>query len=278
MASDAPMRFALNHMVAPQLSVQDFFALARRLELRDVEIRNDVEGQAILDGTPAAAIRGMAAEAGVVILTINALQRFNDWTSERAREAEELIRYARDCGARALILVPTNDGRHGSDAERAKNLRTAFAALLPMLKDNGVAGLVEPLGFASSSLRSKREAAEAISDVGGAGALRITHDTFHHHLAGEPELFAQLTGLVHISGVTDRAIGIGAMRDAHRVLIDANDRISNVEQIRALLKAGYNGPFSFEPFAAELRTLADPAQAIRQSMKFIEAELAVKAA
>jgi 2-keto-myo-inositol isomerase len=278
MASNAPMRFALNHMAAPQLRVRDFFALARRLELYEVEIRNDIEGEAILDGTPASAIRGMANEAGVVILTINALQRFNDWTTERAREAAELIGYARDCGARALILVPTNDGRHGSDAERAKNLRTALAALLPMLKDNGVAGLVEPLGFASCSLRSKREAAEAISDVGGAGALRITHDTFHHHLAGEPELFAQLTGLVHISGVADRKVGVDGMRDAHRVLVDRSDRLGNIEQIRALLAAGYSGPFSFEPFAAELRTLADPAQAIGQSIKFIEAELAAKAA
>jgi 2-keto-myo-inositol isomerase len=278
MASNAPMRFALNHMAAPQLGVRDFFALARRLDLRDVEIRNDIDGQAILDGTPASAIRGMASEAGVVILTINALQRFNDWTNERAREAEELIRYARDCGARALILVPTNDGRHGSDAERAKNLRAALAALLPMLKDNGVAGLVEPLGFASCSLRSKREAAEAINDVGGAGALRITHDTFHHHLAGEPELFAQLTGLVHISGVADRSVGVDSMRDAHRVLVDRHDRVGNIEQIRALLETGYNGPFSFEPFAAELRAHADPAQAIGQSIEFIEAELAAEAA
>jgi 2-keto-myo-inositol isomerase len=278
MASNAPMRFALNHMAAPQLSVRDFFALARKLGVKDVEIRNDISGQATLDGTPAAAIRGMASEAGVVILTINALQRFNDWTAERARQAQELIGYARDCGARALILVPVNGGPLGRDASRASNLRTALAALLPMLKDSGVAGLVEPLGFASCSLRSKREAAAAINDVDGAGALRITHDTFHHHLAGEPELFAQLTGLVHISGVTDRSVSIAEVRDAHRVLVDRNDRIGNVTQIRALLEAGYNGPFSFEPFAEELRSLTDPAQAIGQSMKFIEAELAAKAA
>ena len=278
MASNAPMRFALNHMAAPQLSVRDFFALARQLGVGDVEIRNDIADEAILDGTPAAAIRGMAGEAGVVILTINALQRFNEWTADRAREAEVLIRYARDCGARALILVPVNGGPLGSATERAKNLRTALRALLPMLKDSGVAGLVEPLGFASCSLRSKAEAATAINDVDGAGALRITHDTFHHHLAGEPELFPQLTGLVHISGVTDKSVGVDDMRDAHRVLVDRNDRIGNVAQIRALLEAGYNGPFSFEPFAEELRTLKDPALAIGQSIKFIEAELAAKAA
>jgi 2-keto-myo-inositol isomerase len=272
------MRFALNHMTAPQLSVRDFFALARRLGLGDVEIRNDIAGQAMLDGTPAAAIRGMAGEAGVVILTINALQRFNDWTAERAREAEALIGYARDCGARALILVPANDGTVEETGLRAQKLRTALAALLPMLRDNGVAGLVEPLGFVTCSLRSKREAVAAINDVGGAGALRITHDTFHHHLAGEPELFPQLTGLVHISGVAEPLLRVDDMRDAHRVLVDRNDRIGNVKQIAALLAMGYNGPFSFEPFAEELRALRDPAQAIGQSMRFIEAELAAEAA
>src|SRR5688572_12949731 len=173
------LRFALNHMVAPQLSVSALFDLARRVGVTDVEIRNDIAGQAILDGTPAAAIRGMASDAGLVILTINALQRFNEWSPDRAKEAAELIRYARDCGARARILVPVNGGPLGTDSERAKNLRTALKALLPMLRDNGVAGLVEPLGFASCSLRSKREAVEAINDVDGAGVLRITHDTFH---------------------------------------------------------------------------------------------------
>ena len=52
------------------------------------------------------------------------------------------------------------------------------------------------------------------------------------------------------------------MRDAHRVLVDGRDRLGNVEQIRALAAGGYTGPCQFEPFAEELRTLADPARAI----------------
>ena len=39
------LRFALNHMVAPHLPLAEFFALARRLGLADVEIRNDLAGQ-----------------------------------------------------------------------------------------------------------------------------------------------------------------------------------------------------------------------------------------
>jgi 2-keto-myo-inositol isomerase len=45
------MKFALNHMVAPQLDIARFFELAKSLGIGAVEIRNDLEGNAILDGT-----------------------------------------------------------------------------------------------------------------------------------------------------------------------------------------------------------------------------------
>lgn len=268
------LRFALNHMSAPQLPLREFFALARRMGVNEVEIRNDIAGQAILDGTSAQTVRAMAADAGVSILTINALQRFNHWTPDRQREAQALVDYAQECGSAALILVPANDGTGLADGERQDNVLRALKALKPILEDAGVIGLVEPLGFEICSLRSKREAVQAIRAVGGT-AFRITHDTFHHHLAGEPDLFPEVTGLVHVSGVSDPNVSVGDMRDAHRVLVDAGDRLGNVEQVAALLAAGYGGPFSFEPFADELRTLSDPAAAIRKSMDFIEAQLTV---
>jgi 2-keto-myo-inositol isomerase len=278
MTASTSLRFALNHMVAPQLDLRAFFTLARRVGLSDVEIRNDVAGQAIIDGTSAADVRRMAEDVGVEIFTINALQRFNEWTPAREKEATDLIRYAADCGSAALILVPKNDGTGRADGERQANVRTALKGIRPILEDNGVVGLVEPLGFEICSLRSKHEAIEAIRDVGAERAFKVTHDTFHHYLAGEPQMFSQMTGLVHISGVSDPNVSISDMRDAHRVLIDAGDRIDNVGQIAALRRAGYIGPYSFEPFAEELRHLADPAAAIRDSMTFIETELAAKAA
>ena len=265
MTGERRLRFALNHMVQPQLPLRGLFDLARELGIDAVEIRNDIAGEAIADGTPPSAVRALAADAGVDILTINALQRFNDWSEARAKEAAELAAYARDCGAAALILVPTNDGAPIS----SDRLRGALRELQSILDDAGVVGLVEPLGFASCSLRSKAEAVAAITEVGGEQTFRLTHDTFHHHLAGEPQLFPDLTGLVHISGVV-APLGVAEMRDAHRVLVDAGDRIGNVAQIAALLRAGYTGRFSFEPFAPELRHLPDAAAAIRASMDFIE--------
>ena len=76
---------------------------------------------------------------------------------------------------------------------------------------------------------------------------------------------------MHISGVTDPALAVADMLDAHRVLVDAKDRLGNIAQIRALLAAGYDGPFSFEPFAAEVHDLPDPEAALRASMDYVAA-------
>ena len=266
--------FAINHMVTPALRPQAFFELARAIGVRDVEIRNDLTGNAIIDGTPAADIGAQAAAAGVKIATINALQRFNEWTPEREKEAIELADYARDAGAAALILVPVNDGTGQEDGARQANLRAALTALKPILTARGLFGFVEPLGFEICSLRSKHEAVEAIEAVGGQDTFRIVHDTFHHHLAGEPALFPQWTGLVHISGVTDAAVSLSDMRDSHRVLVDGQDRLGNTAQIRALLAGGYAGVFSFEPFAEEVQQLDDPARALSQSIALIKSQLA----
>ena len=106
----------------------------------------------------------------------------------------------------------------------------------------------------------------------------LVHDSFHHHLAGEAALFPARTGLVHISGVDDRAVRREEMRDLHRGLVGPGDLLGNVEQIGTLQAGGYRGAMSFEPFSAAVANLADPASAIEDSMQFIRTRLAAKAA
>jgi 2-keto-myo-inositol isomerase len=263
------IRFALNHMTAPSATIGDFFALAGSLGIDAVEIRNDLAGNAILDGTRPEAVRDAAARHGLKIISINALQRFNEWNETRAREAKELIGYAAAAGAEALVLVPKNDGTGRADGERRANLRQSLEALQPLLEAAGIIGLVEPLGFEICSLRHKSEAADVIEQIDAKGAFRLVHDTFHHHLAGEAAIFPALTGLVHISGVSDPSVSVADMRDSHRVLVGPEDRLDNVGQIRALQQAGYKGPFSFEPFAAEVHALKDPAASLKASMDYL---------
>ncbi|MEI2298698.1 TIM barrel protein [Ensifer sp. MJa1] len=265
--------FALNHMTTPRLPLAAFFELAKSLGMSSVEIRNDLTDNAILDGTPAKEVAALADRHGITIISINALQRFNEWNAARQAEAEELISYARDCGAKALVLVPVNDGRGQADGERQASLRAALAGLKPMLEAAGIIGLVEPLGFEICSLRSKTEAVAAIKAVSGEDTFRLVHDTFHHHLAGEPAIYPEMTGLVHISGVTDGRVAVSDLRDSHRVLVDQGDVLDNIGQVRRLRSEGYQGALSFEPFAPEVHDIADPAAAVKQSMNYMQSRI-----
>ena len=59
------------------------------------------------------------------------------------------------------------------------------------------------------------------------------------------------------------------MKDAHRVLVDAEARLDNLGQIRALTAGGYAGPLSFEPFADSVSNAADVRSALADSMATI---------
>lgn len=264
------IRFALNHMVAPRADLGTFFAIASELGIGSVEIRNDLRGAAIADGTGADAVRSAAEQRALRIISINALQRFNDWTKERADEARTLARYAQDCGAEALVLCPVNDWAfRPADGARRDGLRRALSEIAPILSEHGIRGLVEPLGFPESSLRFKREAVEAIDLVGAGEVLHLIHDTFHHAVAGEEEIFPRHTGLVHASGVTTPDLPVASMRDPHRILVDADDRLGNAEQIERLMRGGYSGFISFEPFADTDLAPGDIVAEIRKSMALL---------
>jgi 2-keto-myo-inositol isomerase len=262
------MRFSLSHILAPRYSPAQFFALARALGCTDVEIRNDTPN--VVGTISPAEVKSAARDAGVTLLSINALYPFNVWNEERRAQTEKFAAYAAECGALALVMCPLNEGKPVAQ----ESLVAALAAIKPILVAHGIKGLVEPLGFEVSSLRRKADAIAAIQAAGGESVFKLVHDTFHHHLAGETEFFAEWTGLVHISGVIDPAVSVADMLDAHRVLVDQRDRLGNVAQIRALQAAGYAGPFSFEPFATEVQELADPQAALADSMAWLRQRVA----
>jgi 2-keto-myo-inositol isomerase len=262
------LRFALNHMAAPRMGWRAFLDLAAGLGCMGVEFRNDLPG-ALFGGDDPAEVAAALRARGLRLLALAEVKRFNDWSDAKRAEAEALIAVALASGAEAVSLIPRNDGVATDRAESRRAAAAALADLVPMLRAAGLMAMVEPLGFATSSLRHKDDALEAIASAGGEDSCRLVHDTFHHHLAGGGPVFAAETGIVHVSGVTAPGLPAEAMRDADRVLVDAADRLDNLGQIRALRAAGYAGPVSFEPFAATVHALADPGPALRASMAFI---------
>lgn len=264
------MQFSLNHMVAPKLGYAEFFDMALRLGVGAVEIRNDIP-VSLMGNKNAKMIGSMAKDKGITIININGLQRWNQWSKAKADEASRLAEYIALAGGKNLILVPTNDKKFRPETEaRLEGIRVALDALKGILKDHGLIGCVEPLGFEECSLRLKAEAIAAIDAVGGAKRFKLTHDTFHHYVAGETEVFADRTGLIHVSGVTDRKYTAATMRDPQRVLVDAGDRIDNKGQLKRLFAGGYKGYVSFEPFSKTVHDSKQIARDLARSMDWLE--------
>lgn len=268
--------FALNHMTVARMPFMGLLDLAADLGCTGVEVRNDL-GTPLFDGLDPAEAGAMAQDKGLRILALAEVKRFNDWSDDKAREAADLMAIAVACGAEAVSLIPRNDNLGMGNGERQGALRVALKALAPMLEAHGLVGLVEPLGFPICALRFKSEAIEAIEALGVTERFRLVHDTFHHHLAGGGPLFPAHTGIVHVSGVTDDLLP-EEMGDAHRVLVDGADRLGNLNQLAALVDAGWDGPVSFEAFAPATIADPDPRASLGRSMEFIRAGLAAKAA
>ncbi len=264
------MQFSLNHMVAPRLGYNAFFDLALSLGINAVEIRNDIP-TALMGNKNAKLIGKLAKDKGITIITVNALQRWNQWTKAKADEAKKLAEYTALTGAKNLILVPTNDTKFKPEHEaRLGGIRVALDCLKSILKDHGLIGCVEPLGFVECSLRLKAEALAAIDAVGGSKRFKVTHDTFHHFVAGEKDVFGGRTGLIHVSGVVDAKHTASTMRDPQRLLVDASDMIDNRGQVQRLMVDGYKGYVSFEPFSADVHKSKMIAREVARSMDYLE--------
>ena len=265
------LRFAINRMSAPRLPLVQFAAMAQRLGVDAIEIRNDLAGVEMEDGTPGKVVGAIACAHGLRIRSINALQRFEQFDATRETEARAMMSYAMECGAQALVLCPTNSLRDVRSAQqRHVDLVAALSRLAPMLRDHGLIGLIEPLGFEECAVRRKSQAVRAIRELADATPFALVHDTFHHHLAGEDLFFAALTGLVHVSGVEDAGLDVAHMRDGHRVLVGPADRLGNVGQLVRLLSAGYSGLASFEPFADEIATAGNIEERLAHSMQHLD--------
>ncbi|MDR7377553.1 2-keto-myo-inositol isomerase [Rhodoferax ferrireducens] len=269
--------FSINRISAPRIPFADFAALVKRLGVQAIEIRNDLPEAEMVNGAKAADIGAAAKAQGLTIRSINALQRFEQFDAKRLHEAQEMIAYAVACGAEALVLCPTNDLRDKrTPDQRHLDLVHALTQLKPLLDAAGLVGLVEPLGFEECAVRRKSQAVRAIREINGANTFKLVHDTFHHHLAGEGLFFPELTGLIHISGVEDTAITPAQMRDSHRVLVGAADRLGNATQLNTLLNAGYTGYVSFEPFAEEIAAAKDIEQQLASSMAYLTQAVAAE--
>ncbi len=255
-------RFSLNRIIYPDLNLEDFFKFTADLGLNKVELRNDLPGKGVIDTYSPEEIKDLLKKYGIEILTINALQKFNLGVvlQQAIKELKELINLSLSIGCKAIVLCPNNDvNDRRNSKEIFKETVGALKSFAPLFEESNLVGYVEPLGFKESSLSSLVTAMNTIKEA-GCPNYKIVHDTFHHYIG--PDTFdiiedkynLSYTGLVHISGV-ESVIPTEQYRDNHRILVSVQDRLKSKEQIELLIKLGYNGDISLEPFAKEVQKM-----------------------
>ena len=264
--------FALNHMTTPQWPTRDLITLAVELGCGGVELRTDLVPP-LFDGADPEAVRQQLEKAGLTLHAIAEVSAFDDGSERAQAELVELAGLAERAGAVGVSLIPRNDG-----LPAAAPLEHTLAAVAPVLERFGVIGFIEPLGFPTASLRFKAPVVAAIESLGLGGRIQLIHDTFHHCLAGERAVFAEHTGIVHVSGVVDRSRSTEHWTDADRVLVDADDRVGNLDQLRQLDAGGFQGPVSVEAFAPSVHALDAPQGALANTFHCIRSGLAASAA
>ena len=262
----------LNHMTVPHVSAIALIDMAARLGCVGIELRNDL-GRPLFDGGDPAEIKATLAENEQRLLAIAEVPAFNEAPRDKAASVLHLIQEGSSSGAEGIALIPKVAGAAVDRAEQRTALRDALIAMQPMFEDHGMRGLIEPLGFTKSTLRFQEDVVAILDELGRPDCFAIIHDTFHYHLGGGGPVYPELTAVVHISGVVDPGPQTDEMTDAHRVLIDADDRLRSVQQLKALRAAGYDGPASFEAFAPEIHDMTDPTAALAGSIAFITSQL-----
>lgn len=260
-------------MTTARSSFSALLNLADDLNCSGVEVRNDLATE-IFDGLDGTAAADLAKEHGVRLLALAEVPAFNDKTHRAIQAASDLAEMAAGCEAEGIVLIPRNDGIESHDKtsrdERQQTLHWTLSRLIPVLETFDIKGFIEPLGFSSSSIRSKNEVADVINSLNAKDRFAIIHDTFHHALALEEELFPDHTAIVHFSGVRQAELTVSEMKDEHRELVDQDDVLNNTEQISQLRAAGYKGPFSCEAFSPAVHGLDNPRAALSECFQYIE--------
>ncbi len=252
-----PVKLSLNKIIRPESSVTKFIGFASECGISAIELRNDLPDRRVLGAEIPDQVREACLETGIEILTINALQRFNDpeLFGDKKKELKKLVMTAKSIDCSMIILCPVNDPADTREsAHQHKDLIAALKEYASIFSDNGITGLIEPLGFPICSVRTKAAAVAAIQETGLSSVYKITHDTFHHYLSGETEFFPEETGLIHISGVLPGKQK-SSITDEDRIFVTDEDCMDNIMQVNALFEAGYKGPVSYETFSPDIQCM-----------------------
>ena len=262
------MRFALNHITTPRLSVEEFFALARKLGMTEVEVRNDTPD--VVSTRRARGGEGGGREGGR-----------RDHLDQRALSVQRLVGRPAGAGGGARRLRQGRRGegprdvpaqrRHGrvahrprggaegdgADPARARAHRPRRAARLPDLVD---------AHQAAGGRRQSTRLAAATSTGWCTTPSTTTSPARPSSSRSGPASSTSRASWIPTSPSTTCST-----RTASWSTTPTGWR--TCRRSGELVALGFDGPYSFEPFAREVQELADPEAALRASMAHVTEEL-----
>lgn len=256
----------INRKSAPGLSLADFLKLTHDLGIHHVELRNDlgkeVDNKNILDGMSYDEMNELLTKYDIEVEDINSLGNTDDPSlrEKNLGSLDEMISIAKHIGAKKILFCPVMDKYDSRSAiEKFDDGVATIKDYSKTLKENGMSGLFETLGFPESSIRTPFRALNIIESA-NVNNFKVVADLFHWFMGGvtkedlDNELDINKVGLIHISTVEIEKPK-SELTDQNRVLLaDPNHDVVNAyEMIKWFDAHNFKGLYSFEAFSDELR-------------------------
>ncbi|GCD87341.1 MULTISPECIES: sugar phosphate isomerase/epimerase family protein [Lactiplantibacillus] len=273
-------RFCLNRKAAPGIDLATTIPAVAKLGLKNIEVRNDLYGApdnaSIFDHMANADVKQLLDENDVHLETINAIGNMDNrqMIDENLASLTEMLDMAKNLNLRKIIFCPvrsTDD--HQSAEQRQADAVANVKDYSKVLKQYGVDGLIEPLGFTDSTLRTPWEG-QAVIDKAGVDNFKLVADTFHYYLANvtdqqfHDQVDINYIGLVHLSAVTgDKPRE--ELDDQDRYMLTEADVMKSADWAKKYEAAGYQGLYAFEPFSDDLKQW-DRAKVEQELLKSIQ--------
>lgn len=273
-------RFGLNGATTGPADLLTDLAVAREAGFDALEIRDAKLEAYVAAGGTLAALAEAFAGAGVLSLSLNALERAVPAAGTARAEVLErcraMGRWAAALDCPYVVVVPGPAAGLSGAAVRQASVET-LRAMAEIGREHAVRIGFEFLSASDCSVRTVAAAREIVEEVDDP-AVGLVIDTFHYYVGGStPQMLEGLDPrrlfIVHLEDAEDRPRE--ALTDAHR-LLPGEGVIRLRDLIQTLEGLGYDGVYSVELFRPDYWAWdpLDLARACRESLDALFAGLA----
>jgi 2-keto-myo-inositol isomerase len=265
-------RFGLNGATTGSLDVETDIRVAGEVGYQAIELRDDKIERYLAAGHSLASLAGRVRDAGVEVLSINALEdatmAATEHSQARLARWRRLCEWAAALDARYAIAVPSllSDSPAAEDEIRVRSIE-ALRTLAAGASEFDVGVGFEFLGFPRCSvntLRAARRIVEAVDDP----TVGLVVDAFHFYVGGSR--LEDFDGLdpsrLFIVHVDDAEPGdASSLSDAQR-LLPGEGVVPLDALVGALNRLRFSGVYSLELFRPEYWAW-DPSDLARQGLE-----------